>query len=56
MSKTLTVTEVAGRLQVCDETVYRLCRTKKLVAVRVGNALRITEEDLQDFIEKNREK
>lgn len=51
----LTVTEVATKLRLAPRTVYRLIQAGELRAVRVsGNRLRIEEEALQKFIERNR--
>jgi excisionase family DNA binding protein len=46
----LTVREAAVRIRVSPVTVYRLCAEGKLRHVRVSNALRIAEEDLEGYL------
>lgn len=40
----LTVREVAKRLGVCQDTIYRLVAAGKLPAIRVGSAIRLSPE------------
>lgn len=49
----LTPEQVAGYLQLNKDTVYRLIRSKRLAATRIGRAYRIPREDLQAFITAN---
>ena len=46
----LTPEQVAGYLQLNKDTVYRLIRTKRLAAARIGRAYRIPRQDLEAFI------
>ena len=46
----LTATEVADRLRVCTATVYKLCSSGALPHVRVLNAVRVAEADLERFL------
>ena len=47
--------DVAERLAVSPSAAYRLVNSGELVAVRVGErSLRVTEEDLAEYIAKNR--
>jgi excisionase family DNA binding protein len=46
----LTAKEVAARLRVCTATVYKLCASGALPHVRVLNAVRVVEGDLERFI------
>ena len=46
----LTVRETAGRLRVSTATVYALCDRGELPYLRVSNAIRIQQEDLEAFI------
>lgn len=46
----LTADEVATRLRVSRMTVYRLVHTDELAHVRVGRAVRISEEGLARYI------
>jgi len=50
--KLLTIKEVQDRLNVSDESVYRLIRSGKLEAIRVGNLWRVSEEALQEFLKE----
>jgi len=46
----LTVKEVAVLLRVSDESVYRLCRSKRLKATRVGGLWRIPRESVDKLL------
>ena len=46
----LTVKEVAILLRVSDESVYRLCRSKRLKATRVGGLWRIPRESVDKLL------
>jgi excisionase family DNA binding protein len=46
----LTIKEVALRLKVTDRTVRRWIDEGKLKALKIGGAIRITEEAYSDFI------
>ena len=46
----LTVREVAERLALHPVTVYRLCAKGEVPHIRISNAIRVTEADLQSFI------
>jgi len=46
----LTVKEVAILLRVSDESVYRLCRSKRLRATRVGGLWRIPRESVDRLL------
>lgn len=48
--KLLIIKEVQDRLNVSDETVYRLIRSNELKAIRIGNLWRVSEEALQEFL------
>ncbi len=52
MDTFLTVKEVAQRLSVCQRTVIRLIKKKKLRASKIGN-WRIKEVDVESFFNKN---
>jgi excisionase family DNA binding protein len=47
----LTVEEVAAQLKVTTRTVYRWIDDDKLKALKIQGIVRITEEQLQNFIE-----
>jgi excisionase family DNA binding protein len=36
-------------------TIYELIATRQLPAVRIGRALRVAEEDLRAFVDRNRQ-
>jgi excisionase family DNA binding protein len=46
--------EVAEGLKVTPRTVYRWLETGELRAIRFAREYRISESDLQDFIERHR--
>ena len=47
----LTVAEVADLFRVSSMTVYRLIRNGELPAVRVGRSYRVSEDDLQTYLQ-----
>ncbi|MCF8012670.1 MAG: helix-turn-helix domain-containing protein [Clostridiales bacterium] len=53
-SRFYTVKEVANRLRVSVPTVYQWVETGKLGAIKVKGVVRITEEDVDEFIKKHR--
>ena len=54
MEDLLTVEEVAQRLRVSKDTVWRWIRNKELTGVRVAGSWRIYQSDLKKFIEAQR--
>jgi excisionase family DNA binding protein len=50
----LTAAEVAERLRVCTETVYRLCKKGELPHVRIVDTIRIRPIDLAAFLSAQR--
>jgi len=50
----LTPSEVAKELRLNLLTIYKYIRNKKLPAVRFGRNYRITNEDLDKFIDSNK--
>ena len=50
-SETLTAVEVADKLKVSVETVYRMCKAGKWPATKVGRLYRFTPEQYQRIIE-----
>ena len=56
-SRLLRVRDVAELLDVSSETVLRRIRAGQLPAIRIAtNALRIREDELDDWLEQHREK
>jgi putative molybdopterin biosynthesis protein len=53
MLDVMTPEQVAELLQLNTETIYRLIRDKKLAAVKIGRAYRITRSDLEAFLVAN---
>ena len=51
MKRLLTATDVAERLGVTEDAVYRLTRLKVLPSVRVGRLIRFDEQTLEAWIE-----
>lgn len=48
----LTVAEVAERLRIGQDSAYRLCRQDHFPAMRVGGLIRIPEDALDRWIER----
>ena len=51
ISRMLTVMEVAAVMRVSRMTVYRLIRRGQLTAVRIGRNYRVTQDDLERYLE-----
>ncbi len=49
---TFTIKEVAADLRITESTVYKLIQSGRLKAFRIGNRLRIRQEDLDKFKEE----
>jgi excisionase family DNA binding protein len=49
----LTVAEVADMLRVSNMTVYRLINAGSLPAVRVGKSYRLTEADVDRYLDQS---
>ncbi|MDP9441083.1 MAG: helix-turn-helix domain-containing protein [Actinomycetota bacterium] len=49
----LTVAEVAAMLRVSNMTVYRLINAGSLPAVRVGKSYRLTEQDVDRYLQQS---
>ena len=47
----LTALEVAERMRVSKMTVYRLIRSGKIPAVRIGRAFRVREDDVEKYLD-----
>lgn len=45
--------EVAERMRVSKMTVYRLIRSGKLPAVRVGKSFRVREDELDQYLDSS---
>lgn len=52
----LTAEEVATQLRLSPETVMRLLRQKKLPGFKVGGTWRISQKDLERYIEEQKKK
>lgn len=50
----LSVQEVAKRLNVNPRTVNRMVERGELPAYRISGVLRVDEQDLQEYLRKNR--
>lgn len=53
-TRLLTVEQTAERLNVCGKTVRRLINAELLPAVRIGRAVRISEDDLRVYLATRR--
>jgi len=51
--KFLTIAEVAAVMRVSKMTVYRLVHGGELPAVRVGRSFRVSERDVNEYIQKS---
>ena len=49
----LTIAEVAAVMRVSKMTVYRLVHGGDLPAVRVGRSFRVSEKDVNEYIQKS---
>ncbi len=49
----LTALEVAERMRVSKMTVYRLIKTGKIRAVRIGKAYRVRDEDVESYLDSS---
>jgi excisionase family DNA binding protein len=55
VGRLLNVAEVAERLGVCRDTVYRMCNRGEIPHVRIASFLRVPAEDLEAFITSRRQ-
>ncbi|MDT0200630.1 helix-turn-helix domain-containing protein [Nocardioides sp. AE5] len=51
--KFLTIAEVATTMRVSKMTVYRLVHGGDLPAVRVGRSFRVTEKDVNEYLQRS---
>jgi excisionase family DNA binding protein len=51
--KFLTIAEVASMMRVSKMTVYRLVHNGDLPAVRVGRSFRVTEKDVNEYLQRS---
>jgi excisionase family DNA binding protein len=54
IGKLLNANEVATRLNISLALAYRLMQENAMPVVRINRAVRVREEDLMDFIMRNR--
>jgi excisionase family DNA binding protein len=54
MEKLLTLEEVADYLRLSKDTVYRMASAGKLPASKVGSQWRFRKEDVDQWLEKNK--
>ncbi len=50
----LKVNQVAGRLNISESKVYELVEGGKLAHHRIGGAIRVSEEQLAEFLEETK--
>ncbi|WP_198376345.1 helix-turn-helix domain-containing protein [Neoroseomonas rubea] len=53
-TRLFTVEQTAERLNVCGKTVRRLIKAELLPAVRIGRAVRVSEDDLRVYLATRR--
>ncbi len=56
MSTLLNVKEVQERLGISESTLFRLLKRKELKGFKVGRAWKFEEQDIKNYIEKQRAK
>lgn len=54
MDKYLIPQQIAEKLQITSQTVWRWIRAKQLKAVRIGKGYRVSNQDLDEFINKRK--
>ena len=54
MERLLTLAEVATYLRLSKDTVYRMASNAKLPASKVGNQWRFRREDVDQWLEENK--
>lgn len=54
MEKLLTAEEVALILNISRSKAYRLMRLKEIPTITIGKNVRVSENDLNNYISKNR--
>lgn len=52
-AEVLTIPQVAERLKVSKNTVYRLISTGELAVTKVASKSRVSEEALQQYVDRN---
>lgn len=50
----MTISQAANYLQVCEKTIRRLIDRKELTASKVGNTWRIKKEDIEKYLQDNK--
>lgn len=50
--RVLTIKEAADRMSVSTKTIYRLMNWGKLRKVKIGGATRISEDELNEYLEQ----
>lgn len=50
MDKFLTITEVADRLRLTAQTIYKMIKLGSLPAIRVGSQWRVSEKKIERWI------
>jgi len=54
LEKLITLEEVADYLRLSKDTVYRMANTGKIPASKAGNQWRFRKEDIDQWLEKNK--
>lgn len=54
MKKLLTVKDIAAQLNISVSSVYHIIQYKEINFYKIGNGLRIREEDFEKYLEENR--
>lgn len=51
MNELLTIAEVAERLKLSPQTIYKMIKDRTLPAIRVGSQWRISEQKIQEWLD-----
>lgn len=54
MDKLLTAKDIAEVLKISERAAYTLMERRELPVVKIGRLIRVTPEDLTDFVQRNR--
>jgi len=56
MEKLLTLRQVSEKLQISDNTLYKLARKGEIPAIKIGNQWRFKAQDIERWLEEQKRK